>query len=313
MGEAATCSTKARDTSEQALAVLKSAWGRLEDIKAMQAKDPKADIVEMVDAYAHLVGEGAAPIIARIGLDPSRTLGPALRAELRAHQATLDAFPDDLKKGTLAPAVQACAAANNLRVRRHPRSTKGPDSGAWSAARESVMFLTAPGSGTMTIVLRNRWGMAFTNRYVDGMLEHARLGRLAEAEGDYEAYQRIADGVVRMLEWLDPKDAVRVCGEAKRDLNSNIERFRTSRPTEAAKGLVIAAVKWTADKIVEVTKFELWHTKGMPKPEKKDPPSTPPSPPASNPPPPTPPFGEQPPPSPPPPPPPPFGEQDPPK
>jgi hypothetical protein len=296
---------KERETDEQVLAVLKSARARIDDIRLMTAKDPKADVTEMVDSYATLVGEGAGVILYMGREDKTFTRS---KAELRVQAALLGKFPDDLRKGALSPAIQANAAALESRGRRHPaRSGRDADSGAYAAARETVLMLTAPTSAAGILPLRTRYGFASAGRYQLALLEHARAGRLVEAEAGFDAYRTLVGGMVEMLGLLDARDSARVCAQARADLNSFVARFKNFRGPDSARPLIETAGQYTTDIIKDIHDYELG--KG-PKPPKRNPP--PPSggePPAQNPPPPPAPgFGETPPPSPPPPPPPPFGE-----
>jgi len=298
---------KERDTNEQALAALKASRARLEDIRLMLARDPKADITEMVDAYALLVGEGVGSVLFRMAASDKSVL-PS-RHELRAQAALLEAFPEDLKKGSLQPAIQACAAALQSRGRRHtPRSSKESDSGALASAREAVQLLTLQASGPGILALRTRVGFAAVGRFQIDMLEHANKGRVAETEGGFEAYQWMVDGMIRMLELLDTKDATQVCALARADLRTCLSRFGTFKGPESTKPIVVNAGFWTSTMLQRVVDLESYFQGKTPRPPKRDP-VPPPAPPASNPPaPPAPPFGETPPPSPPPAPPPPFGE-----
>lgn len=298
---------KDRVTSEQAQAILKSARARIEDIRLMTARDPKADITEQVDAYCILVSEGAMPILIRIN-STGQPLG-APRQELRTQKAELDKFTDEVKKGSLLAAIQTCGAANNMLIRRHtPRSRD--ESGALGAARDISLFVASPGTGTATIPLRTRWGLMVSNRFQIDMLEHVRAGRVAESEAGFEAYTKVIDAVVLMLDWIDVKDAVRVCSETRRDLHSYIVRFGSSPAQDATRHILANARRWTAEMIDKINQIEEKRTGKLPRtPDKKDPPKEPPKDPPPPPPPPAPPFGEKPPDPPPAPPPPPFGEQ----
>lgn len=299
---------KDRETDEQVLAILKSGRARLDDIRLMLAKDPKADVTEMVDAYALLVGEGAGVILFKGRED--RTF-PRSKTELRAQEVLLKAFPDDVRKGVLAAAVLAHAAASDSRGRPHKvRAGKDSDSGAYAAARETVMFIKEPAPSAGVLPLRTKFGFGSASRYQLALLAHAREGRVPESEADFEAYQMMVDGMVDMLGLLDSKDAARVCSQARSYLNEFLGRFKSYRGPEATKRVIESAGHYTVAMIKSVADLELFFQNKGPKPPKRDP-APPPQgdPPASNPPPPpAPPFGETPPPSPPPPPPPPFGE-----
>ena len=293
---------KDRDTPEQGMALVKMARARLDDIRAMQINDPKADVTEMVDAYAHLMGEGVGPMLARFN-QSSRPWGP-IKGELRAQTALLDSFPEDFKKGTLAPAIQACAAASFPKYRRHTsRPGKGALAGAKTAALESVNMIQSLEKGMENLTVRARWGLAGSTRHQFDMLDHLRGGRVPEAEGEYEAYQKLIDGVLRMLEWVDPKDAARVCAAVRRDLVDYAGRFSQFPSTASTKTLLQGALNWTMGQLQKVIQIEGQLTGKTPRPDKKDPP-----PPKKDPPPQPPPKGDPPPgfgePAPPPPPPP---------
>jgi hypothetical protein len=275
-------------TVEQALAVLMSARGRLDDIRDLLAKDPKADVTELVDAYAILVGEGASRILYGIR-------GPhgKARLELKAQKETLASFPEELRKGALRPAVLACAAAEELKRRVH--RTKSRDSEVVLAARESVALLSelSPSSGN-NVVIRTRWGFAVSNRYVTSILEHAKAGRLANVQAEYKGYQDLVGAVVDMLGSLDPRDAARACSPAKTDLTSFATRFARFPGPEPVKRDMDAAAQWTTTMVALVVQYEGSFTKWLPRPPKKEPappppPPPPPAPPAKDPPPP---FGE---------------------
>ena len=287
---------KERDSQEQALAFLKAGKARIEDMEAMLARDPKADLTEMVDAYAVLVGDGAARIVA------VRTSSALARAEIRSQQAALAKFPEELRKGVLVPAFQASDALIEMKVRIHKHAVKGPESGALASARESVGLLTLmqPNSGT-NVAHRTKQGFAISNRYVTAILEQAKLGRVPQAQGEYEAYQRIVDAVVRMLEWLDPKDQAGMVAKAKLELGGFVVRFKRFSGPDPVKAVTGYAAEWTEFMYQHVSKWGEYFSGRLPAPPKRDPPPPAPPPSPAPAPPPAPPFGENPDPPPPPP------------
>jgi hypothetical protein len=163
----------------------------------------------------------------------------------------------------------------------------------------------------VNVVHRARSGFAIAHRYATAMLEQGGRGRLPEAEGEYEAYQWMVDGVVRMLECLDAKDAIRACGDAKRDLAGFASRFSAFRGAPPVRFVMEAAVTWTGTMVQRVNQVEGYLRGILPKPPRRDPP---PAPPPAQPVPGTPRSGEPapPPPAPPPPPPPPAPPPEPP-
>jgi hypothetical protein len=297
---------KERDNNVQVAAVLKAARARLDDARGMLEKNAKADVTEQVDAYAILVGEGVGSVLYRSALERSF---PSVKPELRAQLALLEAYSEDLRKGVFAPAIQACNAALQTKVRRHYAKSKD-DSGALASARETVLLLINPAKPADIVVLRTRVGFATVGRNVTAMLEDARLGRLPQVEAYYEAYQKLVDGQVRMLEMLEDKESDRLCAMARVDLTTHWTRFRGFRGPEPVKGVADRAADWTADIIKRLSELEsFFQGKGQRPPKREPGPGKepdPPPPPKPEPPP----FGEKPPPSPPPPAPePPFGEQ----
>jgi hypothetical protein len=296
-----------RDSDEQVLAVLKAARARIDDIRQMLAKDPRADVTEMVDAYALMVGEGAG-LILQMGKDRSF---PRSRAELQHQAKLLGAFPDEAQKGALAAALKSNSAALDSRGRAHkPRAGKDTDSGAYAAARESVMMLREPAPATGILAVRTRSGFISAGRYQLALLEHARAGRLDETEAGFVSYQTLVDGMYRMIESLESRDAARLCAMARADLVAFQKRFEGFRGPDNTRSVIVAAGGYTVAMIKSIGALEAFFLGKGQRPPKREP-QAPPSEPAPPPPPkpPAPPFGEPAPPPPPPPPPePPFGE-----
>jgi hypothetical protein len=283
---------KDRVTTEQAMAFLKAGKARLDDMEAMFARDPNADLTEMVDAYAILVGEGAATILYQIGAENRSS--PGARAELRAQQVTLAKFPQALRKGVLSPAIHASTAAIQLKIRRHKSATSGPESGALIAARETVAMLEGSNTGVLS---RAKRGFAIANRYVQSIMANAKLGRMPQVEGEYEAYQRVVDAVVRMLEWLEPRDQEGTCSRARIDLTEYRALLRRFNGPEPVKRVIDAAIEWTTNMIAHVTKMEQFYQGKIKDLPRRDSGSAPPPPPPQAPPPPKDPppkFGEDP-------------------
>jgi hypothetical protein len=255
-----------------------------------------------------MVGEGAG-VVLFIGKDRAF---PRSRAELHHQAKLLDAFPDEAQKGVLAAAFQANAAALQSRGRaQKPRAGKDADSGAYAAARETVMMLREPAPATGILAVRTRFGFVSANRYQLALLEHAKAGRVAEADAGFVSYQTLVDGMYRMIESLDSRDAARLCVMARSELAAFQKRFEGFRGPESTKSVIVAAGGYTAAMIKSIGALEAFFLGKGPRPPKGGAPKAPPSEPAPPPPPkpPAPPFGEPAPPPPPPPPPePPFGE-----
>ena len=296
---------KEASTKEQALALLKSGRARLDDMQAMLALDPKADLTEMVDAYAILVGDGASRVLYQIAA--AGDAAPGARTELRTQQQALAKFPETLQKTVLAPAIQACAAAIDLKIRPHRHATRGQESGALASARESAGLISVMGpTGGTNVVRRTQYGFGAASRTVGAIMEHARLGLIPNVEGDIEAYTRTVEAVVSMLEWLDQKDQQGMCARAKVDLAGYMARFKKFSGPDPVRWKLEDAEAWTANILNHVSKLESFYQGKSPRPPKRDPAPPPPqAPPPSAPPapPPAPPFGEKPPDPPPPPPP----------
>ena len=291
-----------RDSREQVKAILQSARARLVEIRELALKNPKGDVSEFVDAYAVLVGEGAAPIIYH--LVKANQTSEADR-ELRQHAEMFEAMADEAK-AALKPAIAACETARSHRYGiRQPRTSRSPTSGALKRAVETVALLEEK----PTIANRTSWAFWVLNSRQEDVLSHARAGRKVEAEAAYEGYEGLLNTAVLMLEWIDPKNSAQPLSLAKKDLRAQHDKFRRFNAPPELRDLIGKAVTLTADHGKKIGEIEAMLAKGPKTPEKppEKKPETPPDPP---PPPKDPPpkFGED---NPPPPPakdPPPFGE-----
>jgi len=296
-----------RDSIEQVMAILtKAARPRLEEMIDLARGDSKEELAEIVDAYAVLVGEGAAPIIARLK-NANQHPGAAYK-ELALQSKEFEAMPENVK-AAIRPALQACEWARSGIAKRQPRTCAKPVLGALLRARECVALLE------MKAVVANRtiWAFSVVDRREDELLEHAEKGRKAETEVAFQSYELLLASTVQMLVGLDAKDAGHPLSLAKGMMRPQIEKFRKfTGPTEIAlivqKGRDVLFKAWQK---VDELQGQLFGKGPNPpeKPDKKDPPPPPPPPPPTPPSPPPPPFGEPAPPPPPPAPPPSgFGE-----
>jgi hypothetical protein len=295
-----------RDSLEQVLAVLKVARARLDEMTELARQDSKEDLPEIVDAYAALVGEGAAPIIARLK-NANQHPGPAYK-ELALQSKEFEAMPESVK-AAIRPAFQACEWARSGIAKRQPRTCAKPVLGALLRARECVALLE------MKAVISSRtvWAFSVLDRRQDELLDHAEKGRKAEAEVACQNYELFLNSSVLMLDGLDAKDAGHPLSLAKGMMRPQIEKFRKFTGPADILEIVQRARNLLFARCQKVDEIQARLVKGPnppEKPEKKDPPPPPPAPPATPPSPPPPPFGE---PAPPPPPPPPPSEGFPPK
>ena len=291
-----------RDSREQVRVILQSARARLVEIRELALKNPKGDVSELVDAYAVLVGEAAAPIIFRLA---NANQSSEADRELRQHNELFEAMPEAVMP-SLKPAILACDWARGRVAKRQKRTCRAPTSGALKRAVEVVALLEEK----PTIANRTSWAFWVLNSRQEDVLKHARAGAKVEAEAAYEGYEGLLNAAVLMLEWIDPKSSAQPLSLAKKELRAQNDKFLKFTASPEMRDLIEKARTLTADHGKKIGEIEAMLAKAPKTPEKPPEGKKPETPPDPPPPPKDPPpkFGEDNPPPPPPKDPPPFGE-----